>query len=301
MKLTQEQERQYEENRLHKNHIDRGIRLIAMGFVLIAVFFYVFSLFATAETSADPNIRGAWKWYYGINAASWNIVFAVCSLVLGIISAARSRVATILLAVLYVGIILWVLLGQRMAMAGGNLSAAIVGLILAVRLYMYLLEDEALREQPGYPLFVARAEHEEYEPSPVIMRHPESGEMESIGGAAATASPKEQPAALSAPVGLETESLADAALPVRTQTDSAMERPKDIALETMRDTALPEAHGAPAPVSPEGILSAMDTGRHSTTQGGDPSMLPDPDEVRARLAKMRAEREAAGQQQGTAQ
>ncbi len=124
MKLTPEQERQYEVNRLKKNQIDRSIRLCGLGFVLIAAAFFVFSMFATASQSSDPDIHGPMKWYYGVNAAAWNIIFAIGTLVLGLIAAVRSRIASILLALLHIGIIIWVLVGNRMAFGYGNLLLA---------------------------------------------------------------------------------------------------------------------------------------------------------------------------------
>ena len=118
--------------------------------------------------------------------------------------------------------------------------------------------DEQLKEQPGYPLFLPRAEHEDYEPSPLIRRHPDSEVMDSIGGAETGGAADQQklPDALTAPVGLVTESMEETALTARVRTDSAMAKPKDIALETMRDAdAAKHAPGEPALMSPEGILS----------------------------------------------
>ena len=302
MKLTTEQERQYEENRLKKNQIDRTIRLCGFGFVLIAGAFFVFSMFASAKASSDPNVHHGWKWYYGMNAAAWNIIFAIGTLVLGLIAAVRSRIASILLGALHIGIVIWVLAGKSMAMGYGNMLLAGAGLLLNFKLYMALIQDGVLREQPGYPLFMPRAEeHAEYEPSPLIMQHPTSQQMDSIGAPVpakeSAAKPQTAPAAVPE---LQTEALDAAAISApHVSSEAALSQPTGIALDAMQSGGSTHVPAEPQRQSAEGILADMNEGGHSS-HGGNPEALPDPEEVRARLARMRAEREAA-QQQGGAQ
>ena len=293
MKITPEIEAEYTELRMKKNKIDANIRRICAAHIAMAVFLFVSSMFATAATSTSAAHSGPAKWFYGITAGFWMIIIAVATILLSVVAAAKHRLPSYALILMYAGIIVWKLTGHELAGSLMLPAVALVGIGLNIWDQILFSQDEALKEHPGYPLFNPRASFPaEYEPSPVVAAHKSSDHMDSIGGpqAAQPAPAAVQQTAPSADIRID--DMTAGSKPGRAVSEAQLAQPEGIALEGMQ-AAAQTARQQETALSPEGILSAMDSPSHFYPQG-DAGALPDPDEVRARLAKMKADRGTAG-------
>lgn len=307
--VTAEKERELEICRAQKLKVDKNCQRMMWAFIILAAFFYVFALFATADISRNPEYRGPEKWFWGIDAALWQVIFATLTLILGILGSLKHKIPALMLFFLFGGILIWAALGKQLALRAGNMLLAAAGIGLGIFLFMQLVSDDELKQCPGYPLFsVHLEENKEYRPSLIVTGRTASDHMESIEELM-----QQNPAQQEKADTQEQSSAAgsrDVILPPEVQlsewTDSSGQQPQPqipeqarkaaagIALDGMTEQNVPEKP-AETLLSPEGILEEMDL-HPAHNDIGDVSMLPDPEEVRAKLAAMKAEKEHAQQQ-----
>jgi hypothetical protein len=92
-----------------------------LGYVILAAAFFFFALFATAAVSKDPSYKGPAKWFYGIDAAIWQVIFAAVTLVCGFLGSMKHKIPGMLLFALFGGMLIWVAVGKHLTFRIGNL------------------------------------------------------------------------------------------------------------------------------------------------------------------------------------
>ena len=300
--LTAEREHELEFCRGEKLKVDKICQRLMLGYVILGAAFFIFSLFATAAVSKDPSYKGPAKWFYGVDAAIWQVIFAAVTLVCGILGSMKHKIPGMMLFALFGGMLIWVAAGKHLTFRIGNLLLAGIGIAMTVYLFMQISRDDELKAVPGYPLFSAHIEeNHEYRPSLVVTGRTASDHMESIEELTQKqqAQPAEQPevsAAASRDVILPPEVQLSEWGEGQTETaapqipEQARKAAQGIALDGM-SAAAEQKKPEEQLLSPEGILEDMGLHPSHAAIAGDESMLPDPDEVRRQLAAMKAAKE----------
>ena len=298
--LTAEREHELEFCREQKLKLDKICQRLMLGYVILAAAFFFFALFATAAVSKDPNYKGAAKWFYGIDAAIWQVIFAAVTLVCGFLGSMKHKIPGMLLFALFGGMMIWVAVGKHLTFRIGNLLLAGIGIVMTVYLFMQISRDDELKAVPGYPLFSAHIEeNHEYCPSLVVTGRTASDHMESIEEL--TQKQPQVSAAASRDVILPPEvqlsewgdGQAETAQPQI--PEQAKKAAQGIALDGL-SAAAEQKKPEEQLLSPEGILEDMGLHPSHAAIAGDESMLPDPDEVRRQLAAMKAAKERGNAQ-----
>lgn len=283
-----EKEREYEGNRMKKVQADKALRTYFWIQLAIAALIFGTVFFAGAAASGSGNHHGWGKFSNTMEVGIIQIFIAVFSLVLGFIAGSGRRPATFVLIAGYLALLFWMLLSPDYAVRFFNAGMAVIGTAVNLWVQKSFTTDEELKNCPGYPSFQLHAEHAEYHPSVLVTANRPSDHMETIGGPEEPAHEKQQ-TVLTAPADAVLDAISE---PERRKAAETLTASGDIALRRFADEEAPAGRTAAEQplLSPEGILEDMTAEGSGHRQGGDPSMLPDPEEVRARLAAMREQR-----------
>lgn len=298
------QEELYEQHRLRMNHIECAYRRLFFIYLAFAGVLFFLTIYASVVVANDRSIVGTDKFYVSFGTGVIQILLAVGVLVTGFFISMKSATALVIQISGLVALMVISLMGIG-ALAKVNVFLALVGLGLAwyaLRLYR---EYAYLKQQPGFPLFSLRAETPaEYVPPLNVRESKPSGEMEDI----ALSSPcAQQPAehTMSEERGILSENTENILLaemehggmglrgqqphPMCSNTASEIAHTLSQFEESSQKPQAQTEHILPQ-ISPEAMLSDMDSGvRHETVHGA----LPDPEEVKLRLRRMKDEKEAA--------
>lgn len=321
MKMSDHMQEQYAECRIRMNALKKRFKWYLIGQVALGAILFFFAMFAGAATTLHENLHGPEKFYYAMNSGAIQIIMGIMSIVLGWITASKVRGTSFALLAGY-GLMIVYNLVRGMELGFGNLLFLLCGFFLNLWIQSAFSEDLDLREKPGYPLFSVNADtHAEYEAPLYVTQHRGSGRMETVGDAARTKrTEKLQKPTTHAETPLTAAYQGEVPNPARPgysgravspenavfaemsgSTQHGMPRPvlekPDIALEAFADhTAVQQREQAALDAQKAmqaAMLSDMTATPAHTHYAGDASMLPTPEEVRARMAAMKQERKGS--------
>lgn len=282
-------ERQYEENRAKMVRCERAFDRIFWGMILLGGMLFVLALYVSGDVGRDPSVEATDKFYLGMLMGGLQMLAAGTTIGFAFGIRAKKPLAMIFFAALA---LLWMLLSllDVLRLSIGNFLFGAAGLTLclfALRQYKIV---SYLMDQPGYPLFSLRADTPaEYIPPAYVHANQPRGHMDAIGS---TAQNSPAPDAI-APLDVAGAMLGNASAPSpavhaadSTLRESLTAFSPDAAAAS--PIALPQPDSLPQ-VSAADLLADMTAEpRHAPVQ----EALPDPEEVRARLRRMQAERNA---------
>ena len=287
-------EQEYAANRMKKAQADKAVRMFFWIQLAVSALIFGTAFFAGALSSQHDTGRGWTIFSNAMGVGFIQIALAVVTLALGFVAASGRRPALYVLTGGYLALFFWMLLSPGYPARFFNLIVALFGVGLTVWLQRAFSTDEELQKCPGYPSFQLYADRAEYHPSAVVTARQASDHMESVGGAAEPVPEKER-AVLTASADTVLDTIRE---PERQKQAEALTVPDDVSLRRFADEEASAGRAAEEipQLSPEGILEEMTAEGSGHRQSGDPSMLPDPEEVRARLAAMRDKRNGQASQ-----
>ena len=287
-------EHEYAALREKKVTADRQLRQYFWIQLLLGALLFGMSLFASADMSRKQELHSAGKFYWAMNAAGIQIILGTVTVLFAVFAGYGKRWATFILMILFAALAVWAVSGKQIALSMGNLAIAVFGIALNLWVQRAFSTDEMLKEFPGYPHFTVIAEKAEYHPSLVVAGRQASGQGEMASVEGFTDAPKETAKETLTPSAGTV--LDEMNAPERqTAPGQTLSAPADAVLEQV-GTAAEAGRAAEAlpELSPDAVLSDM-TAEGSRRMGGDPSALPDPDEVIRRLQEMRDARSQAAE------
>lgn len=286
--MSENEKNEMQEHRIEMLTIDRRFRLIFWGHVaLTAVFVVLIFLMGVTETKKH---EGAAIWYYSMESGILEMVFAVFTLVLGIISSAKNRIASTILLAFFGLLIILSLAHIPETLNTGNAVPGVLGLALTGWQQYQFLRMEALSQYPGYPLFSEASEPAHYDSLYHVSRkRTQEDAMDRVGdlesGRRFSGSRPTGGDVTAESLGITDSPLGSAHAP----QGAPLQKAEGVALDTMGETAAsgraevhPAAHADVLldDMSAEGSAKAKQ-------YAPDETALPTPEEVRARLAAMK--------------
>lgn len=219
MRITPEIEAQYEENRLLMQKVNRDLHIYMWSGIILGALFFGSAFFISALSSLQNQKSGAGIFYDSFSAGFFQILFAILTAVLSMMTSMKKRIPSLILLTTYVVSLVLILLKRNGSFSSFNFLFLLVGIALNCWIQYVLNINEELKGQNGYPLFSVQADFRaQYEmPADVIARRAQaSTHMAEIGGLSA-AKPAEKPilmpqaAPLSSPAPLPLSSTASSA------------------------------------------------------------------------------------------
>ena len=330
MAMSPEMQARFESNRLKKLELERRMKLFFWLMIGLAAVMFCTSMMAGALSTRRPSQSGPETFYNAISAGFMQVLLAIITIVTAFFTAMKHRVPGIVyIGLCALGIIL-ILTSLNGTFAAANVLLLIVGAGMSFWGQLLCAQDYELQQEPGYPLFSVEAfTPAKYEaPLNVIAAKARaSSAMETVGGQrpAPVQIPEPQPAQIPAfqqpaPVpqqesaffhnlpagneirmpnevrlsGGEAGALGFSDLTDGRQAAPAIPQPQlseNITLTQLSDSAQPAGAEALPQVRAEDLLMDMTAVPSHAAPKGDVSMLPDPAEVRARMAAMKRARE----------
>lgn len=285
-----------------KNHermfkVNKHFRAYLIGMGIIAVLFFVFTLFAGAQQAKSADNQGPAKFYNAMNSGAFQVLAAIATAVTGYLTATKLKAAMYAAMGAFVVEICTLFFAKGIGMSGGNLALCITGLALNAWVMRDFSELDDLKNQPGYPLFSMNADnHAEYEaPLYVTARRAEaSSEMGSVGVPQAVSdspavSLNKAPAPNTANIRLA--EMSGVEIPQRPVT--VLQKPVAVQLEDLTAQSNAPAQAIPdlPQMSADALLGDMTPAAQHRQYHPDETALPSPEEVRARLAAMKQAQE----------
>ena len=327
MAMSREMQEQFEENRLRMKKLERSLRIYMWIMIFLGATIFCSAFMAGALASVKQEHSGPGIFYNSMSAGVFQLLIGIATVVLGWMTAAKKRAASLtLLGIYFIGIVA-ILVQKNGTFAAANMIFLLAGIGLNVWAQLLFNENNLLREQPGYPLFSVEASQRAHYEVPLNVRVREkeaSKNMETIGGSPAPVQIPEIPQP--APVKSEPAFQPDAdgfSNPKPLGPTPSVRRPDHLTLSKaygLNDMEVPQ-HEAPPPAAPqpeqplpqiqldslttvkkteEAALPQLNAAdmlaemtaipSHATVQG-NPDMLPTPEDVRERLAAMKRARQ----------
>ena len=299
MMISPEKQAQYEHNRDRMTAATKQLRWYLRLSLALAGMFLAITFFVSARASTDDAYRGAEKFYFTMSIGVTQILLAIASAVLGWFASARKRAAAFTLIGIFGICALWGALHTRTGFSGVTLLLLLAGIALNLWALIFPLKDiRDLETQPGYPQFDPKLDQPaEYEAPLYVTARQSSAQMETLGTPAPAKTSLHKgmdavPAADAAALGITDMLTPASASQTAPSPQAAMPAPA-IALEKMADQAANRTGEQPqATLSAENLLDEMTPEAASHLYHPDAASLPAPEEVRARLAAMKQERES---------
>ena len=310
MRMSPEMEAQYERNRLKKAENDENRRRCFWIMLILGMVIFATSFLAGAMSAKNDSLHGSTIFYVAFTAGVFQILLGLTTMLIGWLNYREIRIPSLIYIAVCVLLTIYFLLHLHESFSAVNIIFLLAGIGLSAWSQVIFHTEDALKEEPGYPLFSPEASQPaRYElPKDVIAAKAKASQhMDTIGGPAApSAAPMPSAAAPADPLGVrlpdevrlpEVHASAfgleadlgsgHAPLPVPEITG-------DVTLEGFAQAeggvkekgvdALPQ-------VSAADLLMDMTAAPSHATVKGDVSQLPDPAEVRARMAAMKKARE----------
>lgn len=317
--MSPELQAMYQANRVKMLELKRQFRMFFWFTVALAAMWFGSAFFIGAASTIDESVKGPFKFFTAMSTGVMQILIAIATFVLGSLTSQRKRIPSLIAIGIY-GVSLVVLLLQ-VKTSLSPLSIGLLVLSLGVHIWAQMLcnHDDELKEEPGYPLFSVEADTPaEFEVSAVVRARAKkaSEDMETVGGG--SAAPAHHKPELTAP----SEPIALSEIYANRVPGQAPPKLGPISLETQQVNFPPaaaerlEAFAAPEPVpqpeiaapapeipqvqplSADDILGVADEGLSGRANyQPHEELLPDPAEVRRRLAAMKKAREQGKSQQ----
>lgn len=297
----------YEQHRLRMNYLNREYRRLFYIYLIFAGVLFFTTLYASVIVGNDRSIVGTDKFYVSFATGLIQILLAAGVLITGFFVSMKSAAALVIQIAGLVALLTISLLGIG-ALAKANCVFALIGLGFsgyALKLYR---EYAFLKEQPGFPLFSLRAETPAKYVPPLNVQMNQSGrEMDEIqtdlpqqGAGSREDTPlfAEQPlgTALSESMlsDMRSENMTGIAEEHHHVTlNPGLSEEQRSGLSVFSEPSLRTADTAMETLpqlSPAAVLADMDSGvPHKAVHGA----LPDPEEVKVRLRRMKEEKDAA--------
>lgn len=316
MKITPEMQAQYEECRLRKHALEKINDKLFWGHIIGGALLFGSAVFVTALAASNPEVHATSKWYYGFQSGVMQLLYGLLVIALTVVSGIGKRLGSLLLLALFTAVFIWTVGWHHERMMIFNMLSAAAGIAANIFWQRVFAQENELKQMPGYPSFrIGIDQPAGFVPSAVVTERAAaaSDEMEALvlpGQEPAAVPEMQQPAAAQEPQ----MTLPNApVLPPEVQLTEWQERPlfsdqtkipeaAVSAAAAIQLDVIAETHAA-APEKPAGsgmplpVLEEMDA-HPAKPVGGDVSLLPDPETVRAQLAAMKAAKERrAGQQQ----
>ena len=329
MAVSPEMQARFEANRMKKLDLERHMRVFFWLMIGLAAVMFFSTIFAGAVSTRRPDQSGPETFYNAISAGFLQVLLAIVTIVTAFFTSMKYRVPGIIyIGVCGVSLFL-ILASLNGALAAGNVLLLIAGAGLSIWGQMLCAQDYDLQQEPGYPLFSIEAfTPAKYEaPLNVIAaRARASSTMDTVGGQqpepvqqsapAVSAQQFAQPAPIPQPTpdffhnlpagsdvrmpneirlsGGKEGALSFSDLTEGRQTAAPIPQPQlseDVSLAQLSDSTQPADGDVLPQLRAEDLLMDMTAVPSHAVQQGDESMLPDPAEVRARMAAMKRARE----------
>ena len=314
MKLSPEMEAQFAENRMKKMNNQRNRTRCFWGFVILGVVLFGSAFLAGSLSTLHDGMSGPYIFYAAMAAAAFQILLAIGTVVAGVLNYREVRLPGLIYMLICIALLIYTFLNMGQNFAVPNIVFLLAGIGLSIWAQSIFNTEELLKLETGYPLFSPEASFSaEYElPADVVAAKAKASDrMETIGGVpepVQNPAPVPQPAAPAIPAGKEIRMPAEIRLPEIKASDFGLEAqlgsgqnavpvPEitgDVTLNSLAaavDSASETGEAALPKLSAEDLLMDMTAAPSHATVKGDASLLPDPAEVRARMAAMKRARE----------
>lgn len=286
--ISESEKNEMQEHRIEMLTIDRRFRLIFWGHVVLTAVFVVM-VFLTGVTETKKH-EGAAIWYYSMESGILEMVFAVITLVLGIVASAKNRIASTILLAFFGLLIILSFAHVPVTLSIGNVIPGTLGLALTGWQQYQFMRIEALSQYPGYPLFSEASEPAHYDSLYHVSRkQPQEDAMDRVGdlesGRRFSGSRPTGGDVTAESLGITDSPLGTAHAP----QGAPLQKAEGVALDTMGETAASGRAEAKPAAHAEVLLDDMSAeGSAKAKQyAPDEAALPTPEEVRARLAAMK--------------
>ena len=325
MAVSPEMQARFEANRMKKLELERRMRIFFWLMIGLAAVMFCSSLFAGAVSTRRPDQSGPETFYNAISAGFLQVLLAIITIATAFFTSMKHRVP----GIVYIGVcalcLILILTSLNGSLAAANVLLLIVGAGLSVWGQMLCAQDYDLQQEPGYPLFSIEAFMPAKYEAPlnvIAAKAKASSAMDTVGGQRpepvqpAPAQQFAQPASIpqqtpdffhNLPAGSDVRmpneirlsggkegALGFSDLTEGRQAAPAIPQPQlseNISLAQLSDSAQPAAEEVLPQVRAEDLLMDMTAVPSHAVQQGDASMLPDPAEVRERMAAMKRARE----------
>ena len=313
MKLSPELEAQFAENRLKKMTNHRNRTRCFWAFLILSALLFASAFLAGSLSTLHDGMSGPYIFYAAMAAAALQILLAIATIVAGTLNYREIRLPGLIYMLICFALLVYTFLHIGQSFAVPNIVFLLTGIGLSIWAQTIFSAEEQLKMLPGYPLFSPEASYAaayELPPDVVAAKANASDHMDSIGGPAVPErkpAPVPQPAEPSLSAGKEIRLPEAVRLPEVKASDfgldaqlgtaqTAIPQPEitgDVTLNslTAADSAPKTGVEALPQVSAEDLLMDMTAVPSHATVKGDASQLPDPAEVRARMAAMKKARE----------
>ncbi|MCQ2408587.1 MAG: hypothetical protein MJ065_08720 [Oscillospiraceae bacterium] len=184
MRITLQMEKQFEQNRLHMNKINSGLRKYLGFSVTLGALFFGTAFMAGAMSVRDGNAGGPGIFYLAMSAGIFQILLGILTIVLSGLVYMKKRTPCVAMLLLFVIALALILLRPEQGFRAGNVLLIIPGIALNIYALLLISEDKDLQEQTGYPHFDPKAAFSaEYEESADVLarRAAASPHMDLIG------------------------------------------------------------------------------------------------------------------------
>lgn len=304
MNFADETERRYNENKLRMNTVNRRFNLYLWSHVILGALIFSTSFMAGAVSTTEHHATE--KFYFAMSAGVFQILLSIATIVLGWLASSKRRIPSLILLGIYLFSLLMIILGKNGTFSAANIFFLTIGAGLNIAMQFVFNENSDLKQEPGYPLFSLNADRRAHYEAPLYVRKAQaSDEMQGIGtpiSAPVQPQPQPQPESLFASVPEVklppevrlskepdlSEMIGSASQPVQPKVQ--LQKPDNVSLTGLAPERSGQQQQLPQ-LSPDAVLADMGAfPSHAATQG-DPSLLPSPEEVRARLAAMKQARE----------
>ena len=312
MAMSREMEARFESNRLKKAENDTNRKRCFWALFILGAIIFGTSFMAGAASAMKDQMHGSAIFYVAFTSGVFQILLGLATALVGWLNYREVRIPGILYIILCLLLALYFGLHLSQSFAAFNIFFLLSGIGLNIWAQVIFHTEDALKDEPGYPLFSPEASQPaRYElPKDVIAaRAKASQNMDTIGGPpvpSASEMPVPEAPAQPDPYAIrfpeevrlpEVDASAfglDAALGTARAPLPVPEITGDVTLEGFSEAeggvkdkgvdALPQ-------VSAADLLMDMTAAPSHATVKGDVSQLPDPAEVRARMAAMKKARE----------
>lgn len=183
MAMSPELQAMYDTNRMKMSNLkEKFHKFFIYALILSVVWFGTSCFLASVRSTQEKCVT---KFYGAFGIGTIQILLSLVTLLMSWLTSMRKRIPSLLLLGTYLAMLGLLLMQQGGEIHPTNVVMLIAGIGLHIWAQMLCNEDSELKEQPGYPLFSVNADtHAVYEPSKVVRARAAkaSDEMESIGG-----------------------------------------------------------------------------------------------------------------------
>lgn len=262
------------------------------------------------STASCPNQR-ATVFSQSLSSGFFQIFLGILFALSGWLTALRIRIVTFCMMVIEILLCIAIFTSANNIYSAGNLLLLFAGIATDLWIQKAFIEDNLLKEEPGYPVFSANAAHPARYEAPLTVtgrqpsndmqdiRMPEPAKAQTPAGESRQPSPLPPAKDVLLPPEVKLKPFPDSESQLESifrQSVSPQPRPAAVPENVTLSQIQAESSRQQAPQEPvptDCILADMNAIPSHSVARPKPELLPDPNEVRARLAQMKRAREAA--------